>query len=80
MKNYLMTFVIWIVLALAFTFFFAGMVLSAGVYFVAVLIALAGAIITCGFERQGERIEALKARLEALEKKEESNGGADNGR
>jgi hypothetical protein len=66
MKNYLMTFLIWIVLAVVFAFFFAGLIVNAGIYFIAILLALVGAVITCGFERQAERIRALEKRLEEL--------------
>ena len=66
MKNYLITFAIWIVLAVVFVFFFAGLILDAGIYFIAILLALVGAVITCGFERQAERIRALEKRLEEL--------------
>ena len=68
MKNYLITFAIWIILALVFTFFFAGMILNAGIYLVAVLIGFVAAVITCCFEKQAERIEELKKRLDTLER------------
>ena len=66
MKNDLITFAIWIVLAVLFVFFFAGLILNAGIYFIAILLALVGAAITCAFEHQAERIEALEKRLEEL--------------
>ncbi len=66
MKNYLITFLIWIILAVLFVFFFAGLIVNAGIYFVAILLALVGAAITCAFEHQAERIRALEKRLEEL--------------
>ena len=64
MKNYLITFLIWIILAVLFVFFFAGLIVNASIYFVAILLALVGAAITCAFEHQAERIRALEKRLE----------------
>ena len=69
MKNTLITFAVWIILAVLFAFFFAGMILNAGIYFIAVLIGLVGAIITCCFEKQAERIKALEKRLGKLDGK-----------
>ena len=66
MKNYLITFLIWIILAVLFAFFFAGLIVNAGIYFVAILLALVGAAITCAFEHQAERIDSLEKRLEEL--------------
>ena len=69
MKNYLITFLIWIILAVLFAFFFAGLIVNAGIYFVAILLALVGAAITCAFEHQAERIDSLEKRLEELGEK-----------
>jgi len=69
MKNYLITVAVWIILAVLFVFFFAGLIVNAGIYFIAILLALVGAAITCGFEHQAERIRALEQRVDELREK-----------
>ena len=68
MKQFLITLAVWVILALALAFFFAGTVALSGVYLIAALVGVAGAVVTHCFVRLSGRIDALEKRLDEREK------------